>query len=329
MRASVRLAGAEPLSVAPLGVGMATVMRAPSLQEQLALLEEAYECGYRYIDVAPLYGMGAAESVLGRFLARHPDVAVGTKVGLIPRRAMRMLRYLRRPLRAMSATQPQHLTRLTARTKETAVRLPLRGAAIEKSVTRSLKALRRERIDVLLLHDVSAHECGGEVLERLCNEVDRGRVATIGFAGSATSIASLLELEPSTDAGFAPRWDSFEVIQSAWSIDAERELPPVRGRLNIRHSVLASSLDRVCALVGPDAVLRERLHAVTGLTIRTRCDVAVLLVALAAHASDGGIVLVGSATPGHLRVLTRAADVSASISDAGTVRRMLRSSRPR
>src|SRR6185503_14619010 len=50
-----------------LGFGCASLMRVPSRREREALLGEAFEQGIRHFDVARMYGLGAAESELGRF----------------------------------------------------------------------------------------------------------------------------------------------------------------------------------------------------------------------------------------------------------------------
>ncbi|WP_028749689.1 aldo/keto reductase [Rhizobium mesoamericanum] len=66
---------------APLG----NLYRAISDEEAAAVLDAAWECGTRYFDTAPLYGLGLAESRVGRFLRsklRH-EFVLSTKVGRI------------------------------------------------------------------------------------------------------------------------------------------------------------------------------------------------------------------------------------------------------
>src|SRR4051794_14391074 len=62
---------------------------APMSDEQAhAVLEAAWECGVRYFDTAPHYGLGLAERRLGAFLPTKPrgEYTVPTKVGrlLVP-----------------------------------------------------------------------------------------------------------------------------------------------------------------------------------------------------------------------------------------------------
>ncbi len=52
-----------------------------------AVLEAAWECGIRYFDTAPHYGLGLSERRLGAFLAGKPrdEFVVSTKVGRLLR----------------------------------------------------------------------------------------------------------------------------------------------------------------------------------------------------------------------------------------------------
>src|SRR5258708_24967081 len=49
--------------------------------EAQAIIEKAIDGGINYIDTADAYGNGRGESVLAPVLARHKNVAVGTKFG--------------------------------------------------------------------------------------------------------------------------------------------------------------------------------------------------------------------------------------------------------
>lgn len=52
---------------------------------RLALLNFAYDLSIAHYDTAPLYGLGDAEKVLGKFLKRkRSSVTVATKYGLSP-----------------------------------------------------------------------------------------------------------------------------------------------------------------------------------------------------------------------------------------------------
>ena len=76
----------DGLPLGPLGIGGANVgnlFTAMTDDEARAVLGAAWDCGIRYFDTAPHYGLGLAERRLGAFLADKPreEYAVSTKVG--------------------------------------------------------------------------------------------------------------------------------------------------------------------------------------------------------------------------------------------------------
>jgi aryl-alcohol dehydrogenase-like predicted oxidoreductase len=49
--------------------------------DALAVLEASIESGVTILDTADVYGDGRSESIIGRFIADHPDIFVATKMG--------------------------------------------------------------------------------------------------------------------------------------------------------------------------------------------------------------------------------------------------------
>ena len=90
----------------------------PDADALAAMLDLAEEAGVAWIDTAPAYG--DAESRLGEHLGRHPSFRIATKIG---------------PLADIPVGQA--------------------ARAVRESVARSAERLRREHIDLLLLHRVS------------------------------------------------------------------------------------------------------------------------------------------------------------------------------
>jgi D-threo-aldose 1-dehydrogenase len=70
------------------GANLGNLFTAMSDEQAHAVLEAAWECGIRYFDTAPHYGLGLSERRLGAFLATKPrdEFVVSTKVGrrLVP-----------------------------------------------------------------------------------------------------------------------------------------------------------------------------------------------------------------------------------------------------
>lgn len=79
--------------VTALGMGCASLgglYSAVDGETCIATLQAAWNCGLRYFDAAPMYGLGRAEHLLGHFLREHAapaDVTVSTKVGRLMARS--------------------------------------------------------------------------------------------------------------------------------------------------------------------------------------------------------------------------------------------------
>lgn len=156
-----------------LGFGTAALGRSLSRHERVRLLETAYDAGIRYFDTAPLYGGGAAEEALGRFLQGRTDVIVATKAGIQP------------------LSTPRRLgSRLSG---AAAARSGLFAPAeVRASLHGSLRRLRTSRVDRLLLHEVAASQVTDDLLETLNAFVGEGLVAQLGIATGSTETQRIL-----------------------------------------------------------------------------------------------------------------------------------------
>ncbi|HEX8968823.1 MAG TPA: aldo/keto reductase [Chloroflexota bacterium] len=152
-------------------------------QESVATVREAVDAGITLIDVAPAYGNGEAEMVIGEAFGGRlpPHVRVVSKCALFARWSTVRQRLIETPLTP-----------------------DLLAAMVERSVSESLARLNLERLDVLLLHDpiVLTNDDPGEPgIERgLVGEyvrpifeglVARGRVGAWGLSGTGTASAVL------------------------------------------------------------------------------------------------------------------------------------------
>src|SRR5579859_111180 len=99
--------GSSGIRTTPLGFGCATLFRASDPAQRSRLLQEAYDAGIRHFDVAPMYGLGRAESELGSFTQAHrSEVTIATKFGIRPTLAARGLAYVQRPVRRNFEAKP-------------------------------------------------------------------------------------------------------------------------------------------------------------------------------------------------------------------------------
>ena len=137
----------------PLGV-FPTPLDADTTVETI---RHAYELGIRYFDTAPLYGVGASETYVGRALGQVPrdDFVLSTKVG--------------RVLNPGADGKP-----------EAAVDFSRDG--VMRSFEESLERLGLDRVDIALIHDPDDHyeQAIGESYPALADLRSQGVVKAIG-----------------------------------------------------------------------------------------------------------------------------------------------------
>jgi aryl-alcohol dehydrogenase-like predicted oxidoreductase len=183
-----KLGALWPVSALTLGGGgLGQIWGETSRDEAIATVKLAVDRGINLIDLAPLYGRGEAESVVGETFggAWPSDVRVTTKC-MVGRKHFREI-----------------------------------GARLEASLTRSLDTLKREQVDVFILHSnihpddyeytlhPEMHDYGGVALTNFFAEVvptfeklkAQGRIGAWGITGTGLprSIMDVLRGEPKPD----------------------------------------------------------------------------------------------------------------------------------
>ncbi len=128
-------------------------------RESTNAVRAALEAGVNFFDTADIYGFGHSEELLGKSLKDSPEALVTTKVGLRRDESGRVLHDLGR-------------------------------AHIRSACDASLRRLRRDHIDVYLLHWPDPNRTISEVLETMHELVDAGKVRYLGGANlSPTELA--------------------------------------------------------------------------------------------------------------------------------------------
>lgn len=165
----VRL-GASPVTVSRFGLGTAFIGKAAAegrTDEAQATVLAALGAGVRYLDTAPLYGLGEAERVLGQALAGRPrsSFTISTKVGRHP---------------------------ATDRGGKPVAVFDFSAAATQRSLEQSLARLQLDRVDIVLVHDPDDHYDEAltgaySVLHRLRSE---GVVGAIGTGVNHAALAA-------------------------------------------------------------------------------------------------------------------------------------------
>jgi aryl-alcohol dehydrogenase-like predicted oxidoreductase len=259
-------------------------------------LETAFEQGIRYFDTAPMYGWGSSERILGGFAkGRRDQLVIATKAGILPPAAPR-------------------LTALSRRLASAASRMgfcpppgpvPFRMGVFDvpslgRSVETSLRSLRTDVLDILLLHHVGADDLADEaVWGWLRDLVASGKARSHGVASTREQTARLV----------AAHGGRLPVVQTASTV-LEDSLPRLReaGPFQIvTHSILAGALEVIAATLATDEAFSESWRRRTGVDPGSRDDIAGLLLAEALAANPGGVVLFSTTRPERIAAAARIA----------------------
>lgn len=277
-----------------LGFGCGDLSAGASTAASERLVEAALDAGFRWFDAARLYGDGQAEAILGRVLPRVRDqVVVVSKAGILPW-SMRLGARLRtKAARTARATGPLARRLVPEPPPAKALWGAFGTGQLRRSVERSLKALRTDHLDILLLH-----ECGLDDVRRpqtldLLGRLRReGKVRLFGIATQFDETLTILERAPEA-AGMAQfASDAFNRNVSA--------MPTGFGGLVGTHTALRHALPRLLHRLEADPLARARWAEQTGLSVEDRSGAASLLLADALARNATGVVLVSSSRPERL-----------------------------
>ena len=167
-----------------LGLGCArlgSLTAGRTRRESLSLIAAAANAGITVFDTADIYAQGESERLLGEAL-RSTDAHIITKAGQQFPLAKRVLLPLRGVAKLLLAHSAQ------ARAVASAARAkPLRRnytpKHLRRALLRSLARLRREQVDIFLLHSPSARDlANGEALDCLSALKQEGLARCIGVS---------------------------------------------------------------------------------------------------------------------------------------------------
>jgi D-threo-aldose 1-dehydrogenase len=294
-----------PSGAPRLGFGCGDLYGGASYAASARLVETALDSGIRYFDVARLYGNGSAETVLGRILPRRRDqVIIVSKAGILPYSMLRWTHFVRRAAKAARMAGP--LARaLVPAPPPSAARFGAFGLGdLARSVGRSLKALRTDYLDLLLLHECSATDARRpEVLEFLERLRSQGKIRRFGIATHFPDTIEILNSVPR----IAP---IAQFASDALNRNVSR-LPALHLDLLVTHSAVRPILSRLIDHLAADPAAAARWTQRTGIACGDRSKIAGLLLADAVAANTAGVVLFSSSRPERIAeaASTRALDV--------------------
>jgi len=148
-----------------------------------ATLIRAHELGLRFFDTAPLYGLGNAETRLGRALPALPGAAIATKVGRV--------------------LEPGRVDDDFAfkGTPEVVPRFDFSAPGVLRSFDESLQRLRADRVDVVHIHDPDDHhdEAISEAFPALAKLRADGAISAVGAGMNQTRMLARFATEADFD----------------------------------------------------------------------------------------------------------------------------------
>jgi aryl-alcohol dehydrogenase-like predicted oxidoreductase len=231
----------------PLGLGtgnLRSLQGGISARAARSLLEEAFSLGIDFIDTAPSYGQGQAEESIGGL----PDsirtkATICSKVGFSYGRKSGWFGTIKPLLQPAIRIFPP-LRRLAGASRNQVrsmggLKVDLRPETIRESLEGSLRRLRRERLDILLLHDPSESSLRDDnvaVLEQLRSSGTIGgwgvSTKSVEVARAALRIGPLQWLQMPGDPPFlAHGSDVFTAARAAGKrVIANRVLSPLLDR---------------------------------------------------------------------------------------------------
>jgi D-threo-aldose 1-dehydrogenase len=284
----------------PLGFGCGWLGLAGQRQAGVRLLDAAFDAGITYFDTARLYADGRAEAALaGAFARRRDQVIITTKAGILP--APNGLAARVRDKLAVIARKAPSLRSAVAAPK---VREPVFGvfdlARLRASVEASLRELRTDYVDGLLLH-----ECGPEnvvdpdVVGFLHQLKREGKIRAWGVAPNVAQMTAIAR-------SGRPLGAIAQFSNSAFE-DNLVGIGPLGGALVITHTSLAGRFRELMdKLRGDDAAARWR--KATGMNPGDATAVGRVFLRYALQRNPDGVVLFSTTNPARIADNVRASE---------------------
>ena len=283
-------------SISAIGFGCASLGSRVDGKRGTAALARAYDAGVTWFDVAPSYGDGHAEVLLGKFLAgKRSQVAVCTKVGIVPGRVPLAMR-IAKPVAQWAIVLWPELRKHVASFRPPAQRVELTAPFIESSIVESLRRLQTDYVDVLALHEVTLDDVRrDDILRALDNVISKGYARAISLAGNLVIALAAVALS-----------ERFRIIQFDNNLFApnvalaKQQLPANRAVGFVTHSVYGrdGSLDALAAMIENEVGTRGLMDS-AGYRATPRKAAAAFLLDFALASNPDGVVLLSMYQPQH------------------------------
>ena len=286
--------GATGIETSCLGFGCASLGSRVGEEPGRRALSTAFDAGVTWFDLAPIYGAGRAEEIVGRFLrGRRDQIQLCSKVGLaMPGDAGGLKAALMPVARAAVQKVPALRGLLRRSGVQAAKSLPLTPELLTSTLEGSLRRLGTDYLDLYALHSVAAAALTEPVLRSLEDILASGKVRAIAMASDEEGGLAAIRVG-------AP----FAVVQvEAPYLGAPDRLLPAAAAAGfgaILHSVLGigGSFATLQARAARNPTFRAQVGAAEGNPER---ELSRALLARAFALNPNGVVLVSMFSPEHL-----------------------------
>ena len=248
-----------------------------------------------------MYGLGRAEPELGSFTRAHrSEVTIATKFGIRPTLAARGMAYAQRPVRRMLESKPTIREQARAHAATPSRLLYDRGGynarRARRSLQRSLRALKTDYVDLLLLHDpLPGSVRSDEVSSFLEDARAAGLIRSWGIAGA-----------PETTGEVARSFPRIPVLQLPDDIFVQSLRRAPAGSAFITFGVISRALDRIVQHVRSDESTRSRWKKIVGADCGDPDTISSFLLRSALQANSSGVVLFGATQLPHIKTAATA-----------------------
>jgi D-threo-aldose 1-dehydrogenase len=275
------------LTTTPLGFGCANLMGRLTRRESLRLLDAAFDSGIRHFDTAPLYGFGEAESVLGDLLKScRSRVTVATKFGITPPKRSAGLAAAKSAARAVVTVFPGLRGQIRQRADQMTRRNAFHVDDCRRSLQNSLRELRTDYIDILLMHEVAPEQITAELIDFLENAKGQGLIREYGTATTIANTRAIRSQElPSGKIAQIPNG----VLEDTLDAFPDRDSTAL-----ITHSPLGTQFKTLTEKMRSDRKVRDLWTRELGFDCGNFSQVGTLLLAAAMKENSNGVVLFSS-----------------------------------
>lgn len=283
-----------PGNMLPLGFGSGALLsKRRTRRDALRLLETAMDCGVTYFDTARMYGAGRAEGILGELIARNRErLVLASKAGILPQSRALHVRAMSRSIRFLHKVAPSSKRCVAVPSAS----MPRFGAfslvEFRNSVETSLKELRTDYLDILLLHECTAADLEETDLLHYLNVLkSAGKIRAFGIATSIEETTSILKTH-------AALLDVVQIPSAIWNMNV-RKLPTIDGCV-ITHSSLTGRFNILLDRLSSDERMAAEWRSLTQIDPRDPTKLAHLLLAHALNENPNGIVIFFSSNPANV-----------------------------